>query len=96
MEGFADLASAGREALVQDDLQELGRLMDQNFDLRHQICELPADHVEMVQRARETGASAKFAGSGGAIVGVYRNQAMLEQLQSTLGEVGCKVILPLC
>ena len=96
MQGFADLASAGRQALLQGDLDELGGLMDQNFDLRHQICELPANHVEMVQRAREAGASAKFAGSGGAIVGVYRDQAMLEQLQSTLGEVGCQVILPLC
>ena len=94
MTQFADLASAGREALGKGDLPELGRLMDQNFDLRQKICALPAKQFEMVERARESGASAKFAGSGGAIVGVYQGQAMLEQLKISLGEVGCKVILP--
>jgi len=94
MESFADLAMAGREALGQGDLEELGRLMDQNFDLRSRICELPATQVEMVERAREVGAAAKFAGSGGAIVGVYRDQVMFEQLQAVLGDLNCKVFRP--
>jgi len=94
MESFAELAMAGREALVQGDLEELGRLMDQNFDVRSRICELPPTQVEMVERAREVGASAKFAGSGGAIVGVYRDQAMFEQLQAVLGNLDCKVFRP--
>ncbi|MDE0736063.1 MAG: hypothetical protein OSB47_09585 [Pirellulaceae bacterium] len=94
MESFADLAMAGREALGQGDLEELGRLMDQNFDLRSRICELPPTQVEMVERAREVGAAAKFAGSGGAIVGVYRDQAMFEQLQAALGDLDCKVFRP--
>ncbi len=94
MESFAELAMAGREALGQGDLEELGRLMDQNFDIRSRICELPPTQVEMVERAREVGASAKFAGSGGAIVGVYRDQAMFEQLQVALGNLDCKVFRP--
>ncbi len=94
MESFAELAVAGREALGQGDLEELGRLMDQNFDLRSRICELPATQVEMVERAREVGAAAKFAGSGGAIVGVYRDQMMFEQLQAVLGDLNCKVFRP--
>ena len=94
MESFAELAVAGREALGQGDLEELGRLMDQNFDLRSRICELPASQVEMVERAREVGAAAKFAGSGGAIVGVYRDQVMFEQLQAVLGDLNCKVFRP--
>ena len=94
MESFADLAMAGREALGQGDLEELGRLMDQNFDLRSRICELPATQVEMVERAREVGAAAKFAGSGGAIVGVCRDQVMFEQLQAVLGDLNCQVFRP--
>lgn len=94
MESFAELAMAGREALGQGDLEKLGRLMDQNFDIRSRICELPPTQVEMVERAREVGASAKFAGSGGAIVGVYRDQAMFEQLQVALGNLDCKVFRP--
>ncbi|MEC9005272.1 MAG: GHMP kinase [Planctomycetota bacterium] len=94
MESFAELAMAGREALGQGDLEGLGRLMDQNFDIRSRICELPPTQVEMVERAREVGASAKFAGSGGAIVGVYRDQTMFEQLEVALGNLDCKVFRP--
>ena len=95
MTTFAELATAARESLAAGDLDNLSRLMDQNFDLRSEICELPANHVEMVEKAREVGASAKFAGSGGAIVGIFRDQAMFEQLQSVLGELGCEVFQPL-
>ena len=95
MKTFAELATAARESLAAGDLDNLSRLMDQNFDLRSEICELPANHVEMVEKAREVGASAKFAGSGGAIVGIFQDQAMFEQLQSVLGELGCEVFQPL-
>ena len=44
----------------------LGELIDANFDLRRSICRIPAGQAEMVDRARRAGATAKFAGSGGA------------------------------
>ena len=44
--------------------------------------------------ARDAGASAKFAGSGGAIVGTYEDEAMFGQLTDNLGEIGCRVIKP--
>jgi glucuronokinase len=48
----------------------------------------------MVQVARSCGASAKFAGSGGAIVGVYRDQAMFQALTRRLEAIGSRVIVP--
>jgi glucuronokinase len=45
--------------------------------------------------ARQAGASANFAGSGGAIVGVYKDEAMYRQLQQRLGAIGCRVVKPL-
>ena len=40
------------------------------------------------------GASAKFAGSGGAIVGTYTDDAMFARLEEALGAIGCRVIKP--
>ena len=48
----------------------------------------------MVKAARKTGASAKFAGSGGAIVGSYRDQTQFEQLREELAKIGVAVIQP--
>ena len=68
--------------------------MNTNFDTRRSIYQLPQGQVEMVECARRVGAGAKFAGSGGAIVGVYRDEAMFQNLERALGELHCNVIKP--
>src|SRR5207244_11066277 len=68
---LASLAAQGREALLARDADRLARLIDANFDTRRSIYQLAAWQVDMVETARGCGASAKFAGSGGAIVGTY-------------------------
>jgi glucuronokinase len=95
MHQFADLAQQARDALAAGRPQRLGEWMDRNFDLRQSICRLPADHARMVEVARRVGASAKFAGSGGAIVGVYTDDAMFERLAAELGQIGCRVFKPI-
>jgi glucuronokinase len=94
MKTFAGLAAEAREALLARDAGRLARLMDTNFDTRRSIYQLPAGQLEMVEVARGVGASAKFAGSGGAIVGTYRDEAMYAELQRALGAIGCVVIKP--
>ena len=91
---FAELSSEGVEALADGDCQRLHRLIDANFDLRASICRLPGDHVRMVEAARSVGASAKFAGSGGAIVGTVVDDAMFGRLTGVLGELNCEVFSP--
>ena len=49
----------------------------------------------MVATARHAGASANYAGSGGAIIGVYREEAMYSELRRQLEAIGCRVIKPL-
>ncbi len=95
MAKFAGLAAEGREALLAQDVNRLARLMNENFDTRRSIYQLPAGQIEMVEVARRTGASAKFAGSGGAIVGVYRDEAMFRDLQSALDAIHCRVVKPI-
>jgi glucuronokinase len=94
MKHFATLAAAAREALLDRDAERLGRLMDENFDTRRRLYDLASWQVQMVETARRCGASAKFAGSGGAIIGTYRDEAMFEQLSHELGAVNSRVIRP--
>src|SRR5262245_55626100 len=90
----AALAAQAREAILARDAERLGRLMDENFEQRRSIYRLPEGQVRMVEVARQAGASANFAGSGGAIVGIYRDEAMFRELEKALGGIGCRVIKP--
>jgi glucuronokinase len=92
MENLARLAAEGRAALLAHETERLAELMDENFDIRRSIYTLPAWQVEMVEVARRCGASAKFAGSGGAIVGVYREETIYRELQNRLSEIGSRVV----
>jgi len=92
MKQFAQIAQNAKQAVINKNHNELSNLMNANFDLRHSICRLPREHVEMVEVARTTGASAKFAGSGGAIVGTYQDDEMYERLINALHSIGCQVM----
>ena len=94
MRTFADFAVQGRQAILNRDYERLSSLMDENFDLRRSICDLSPAHIQMVEAARSVGVSAKFAGSGGAIVGVYRDETMFQRLKQELNELGCQVLKP--
>ena len=94
MEKFADIAAQSREAILTGDAAKLSNLIDENFDTRRSIVPLPDYQVQMVETARSVGASAKFAGSGGAIVGVYEDDTMLNRLREQLGAIGCDVFVP--
>lgn len=91
---LAELTVEARDAILAGDAERLGRLIDANFEVRRSICRLPAAQVEMVERARAAGATAKFAGSGGAIVGTYPDDATFRRLESQLGAIGCRVVRP--
>ena len=94
MKKFAALTVEGRQALENRDAPRLARLMDENFDTRRSICQIAQSHQEMIDRARQVGASAKFAGSGGAIVGTYAREDMFRELREQLSELGCQVLKP--
>ena len=93
MTEFASIAEQSRAALLSGDHAELHRLINANFDLRKSICDLSASHVAMIKTARSVGASAKFAGSGGAILGTYP-QGRFNELKARLTASGCTLIEP--
>jgi len=92
MKQFAQFAEDGREAIKSNDIKALSELIDANFDTRQRIAQLPQWQIDMVETARSCGASAKFAGSGGAIVGTYDGADMLATLTEKLGAIGSRVI----
>ena len=70
MKTFGEYASECQEALARHD--RVGELMNQNFDLRRKIFGdgvIGEKNLEMIQIARDLGCSAKFPGSGGAVIG---------------------------
>lgn len=94
MTKFAELTEQAKAALLERRPGDLKELIDANFDLRRSICALHPGQVEMIEVARRCGASAKFAGSGGAIIGTYDDPATYAKLEDQLGKIGCKVFRP--
>jgi glucuronokinase len=94
MAEFAALAQTGYDALVAGDTDDLPQLINRNFDLRDAVMNVSEPNRRMVTVARRSGASAKFAGSGGAIVGTYTDDAMYRQLKADLQGIGCALLKP--
>jgi glucuronokinase len=94
MKTWAGYAAEGRECLLRRDYQRLGELINANFDLRASIYRIDQGNLAMVHAARKAGASSNFAGSGGAIVGTYTDDAMFARLTDYMKDIGVAVIRP--
>jgi glucuronokinase len=94
MKTWAGYAEQGRAALLAGDVEKLNSLIDANFDLRAKLYDVGEGNRQMVMSARSVGATAKFAGSGGAVVGTYQDEEMYEKLRRALGAVGVAIIKP--
>jgi glucuronokinase len=94
MEEWAQLTEQFKNAMHNHDNEEMSRLINRNFDLRRSLVPIEAGNIEMVEVARSTGASAKFTGSGGAIIGTYDNEEMYEALERELSKKEIEVIKP--
>ena len=90
MKRIAELAELGRQALMARDHDELARLMDGNLDERLRLYGRDAlghRNLHMVQIARGIGLTAKFAGSGGAVIGLCHPE-MEEKVIETFHQEG--------
>ncbi len=94
MQTWAGYASEGREALLKGDAETLNHLINANFDLRARLYRLSDGNLQMIHRAREVGASSNFAGSGGAITGLYRDERMFEALVRVMEPLHVAVLKP--
>jgi glucuronokinase len=91
---WANLAQRVRDMLKAGEGHRIGPLLNENFDLRRRLYQISPGNIDMVETARSLGASAKFTGSGGAIVGTYEGEDMLQALKEKLEPKGVAVIKP--
>ena len=87
------LAEQTRELLMEGRGDEIGPLLDENFNLRSQIYPISPGNRELVERAQKENAHVHFAGSGGAVVGVYRDDSMFVRLAHSYAQMGAKTII---
>ena len=91
---LAQVAEEGKTALLKRDYVTLNRLINENFDLRRKIMNISDSNIEMIECARACGASAKFPGSGGSIIGIYPSDEVLNKLIVELKQIKVRVIKP--
>lgn len=95
LQELASVAEEGKNAILSKDYRKLNLLIDHNFNLRCQIMNISPSNMELVETARKCGASAKFSGSGGAIIGMYEDDDMLRRLIVNLRKINARVIKPI-
>jgi glucuronokinase len=91
---WASLTLEVKDLLFTGRKEEIGPLLDRNFDIRRNVMQLSKRNIEMVEAARSSGASAKFTGSGGAIIGTYKDEEVYERLSQKLKSGNIEVIKP--
>jgi len=91
---IAALAEEGKEVIENRDYMRLSQLMNENFEERQKVMNISDSNIELVHTARECGASAKFTGSGGSIIGIYKDDDMLKKLIIQLKAINARVIKP--
>lgn len=91
---IASLAEEGKKAIENKEFDVLHELINRNFDLRKSIIHVSDQNLEMVSTARKCGASAKFTGSGGAIIGTYPDERVLKKLLIEMNKMKIRVIKP--
>jgi len=93
MQRLAGHARAAARALHDGDHDAFAHALDASFDERAALLDLDPRHEAMVHAARAAGASANYAGSGGAIVGTLPLDG-LEPVARALRALGCEVMTP--
>jgi len=93
MGAIGRLAEQALTPLTLRDSAGLGVLLDENFDLRRRIYDLDPRHVELIETARRLGSPANYTGSGGAIVGMFRDEGHLAELRDAFEGLGCELLV---
>ena len=94
MKFWAEITDKLRASIEEGKPQKVGALLDSNFNMRRKIYKISDANIEMIETARSCGCSAKFTGSGGAIVGTYTDQKMYDKLKKQMKQIGVNVIKP--
>lgn len=87
MRALAGIVVEGRAALRWNASDRFGELIGENMRLRRRLGPLPEDQLQLVDLASALDAPSTFTGSGGAVVGAYRDVEHLEELQAAYAAI---------
>ena len=91
---WAELTTQVEQCLLNGEKDKIGDLLNANFDRRLAVSHISDGNIKMINAARSVGASAKFTGSGGAIVGTYEDETMYQKLKEKLEPMTIEIIKP--
>ncbi len=91
MEACAECARQARELVVAGRASEIGPLLNENFAHRRSMYNLNPKDLLMVETAQKLGCGCKFAGSGGAVVGVFDSEDTYHALEQAYK--GMRIVL---
>ena len=81
--------------IVAGQGSEIGPLLNEGFDLRASLIKISPGNIKLVNTGRDFGAYTQFAGSGGAIIGVYDGDPkLLARMTDAYRAMGAKVLIP--
>lgn len=89
---LAGLVVEGEAALRWGDAERFGSLIAENMRLRRTLGPIPDSQLALIEAADACDAPATFAGSGGAIVGVYTDDGQLDRLGNLLDTMAGVVV----
>jgi glucuronokinase len=94
MKRWGQITEEFKTALLDNNRKSMHELINENFDLRKELVPISSGNIQMVDLARSVGASAKFTGSGGAIIGTYENEETYSKLKDLMSNHEIEVIKP--
>ncbi len=95
MNRCAQLAQQARDLITAGRGGEIGPLVDENFDLRAGLIRISDGNRSLVDTGRRLKAAVNFAGSGGAVTGLWDGDPQrLAALRDAYAETGAQLIVP--
>jgi glucuronokinase len=92
---WAELTRQARDLIVAGRGQDIRPLVDENFDLRARLIHISPGNQALVAAGRGLGAAVNFAGSGGAVIGVYDGDPQrLDRIRQAYAAQGAKLVVP--
>lgn len=91
---WCELTESVKTKLLEGQGNDISEEINRNFDLRKSVMNISRGNQKMIEIARSVGASAKFTGSGGAIIGTYKDETMYEVLKVKMNAENIKILKP--
>ena len=95
MKKFAAFAQESYDLIQSGQGDQIGPIMDANFNLRASLSRISEGNLRLVEAGRKYNANVKFAGSGGAVVGVYDGDPdRLRKIKQEYESLGAVLLTP--